>query len=197
MAYQSADEAKQILRPYAADLLEVFDLAFQDWIHRPPAWHGVGPRSRASVVFDQLGRHAQDVLARHPDISFYERYGVTHVLLASSGVDLRFKKLNRDGTLNSNETIEQLRLLYQQPLPGLPTETHLVVGYLLAEDQASIEHVLVCSHEQPKDPPVWSFNLAHLVTATIPTVLPAAPTARPAQVTVKSDQDKAEGEVAG
>ena len=129
----SVEDATQILTPHIDDLGKLFSSAWNTWTslpHEVQARHT--RRTRASWIHDDLSEEARALFGGKPEVDVVETRGFLAITF-SNVIVMRFKKF-RSKNLRTSGIMTQQRLEYetqQFALPGLPSLTTTVAGYLL------------------------------------------------------------------
>lgn len=146
------DEVDQTIGAENKKLLFIcYQKAWQRWEGLPARDRiDFSARSRASIIHDYAAIHAIKEFDGVPGVKIVdqrENSGYLAVIFDDVLV-LRFKKFRDDGLGTcSIETQKQQQFAWQEPpLPGIPTATNLVVGYLLNTLETEISTVaLTCN----------------------------------------------------
>jgi len=145
------EEAAEILEPFIDPLAELWPAAWGRWTRLgedyPEAHVHLSARARASLLYDWAAARARTLFSgQEPSVRFEEAYGFLLICIEDH-LYLRLKKF-RNGTLTSCGIPTRQNRLFaaQEPLPGMPKATNLVLGYQLDPFQTGIERVAVsCS----------------------------------------------------
>jgi len=161
----SRGAAEEILTPHRDVIASCLYNAWDHWTDHTALTVPVGPRTRASIVYDYAVAEAWKLLDGRTGISLSEQ---RRFLLVS--VDdqllLRFKKFRKGLATSGIRTGQQRLFAYQQlTLEGMPAMTHIVAGYLLDEFQRDIARAAItCSVGSRR---VWTIDLARPAAGTI------------------------------
>lgn len=147
----SREEAAKILDPYMPLLAEPFPVAWDRWeaLGRdfPEVQTQLTPRARANVIYDTAASRARTIFSGlAPKVTVQDTHGFL-LLVFEGELHVRLKKF-RNGSLavSGIPTQQQLDFATQQPLPGMPRATNLILGYQLDALQTAIGRIAVtCS----------------------------------------------------
>lgn len=145
------DEASKILDTHMSLLGEPFTVAWGRWLElqelAPELQRHLTPRARANVVYDAAAARATTIFSgMAPDVTVHDAHGFL-LLVFEGQLHLRLKKFRNGGLTTSGiPTQQQLDFAAQQPLPGMPKATNVVLGYQLDAFQTRIERMAItCS----------------------------------------------------
>ncbi len=119
--------------------------------------HVLCPRSRASIVFDEIVNLALSEFSEVPGV-FPKRQNNSFLLYIGDDIVLRFKKVDKDGRCRSIPTRQQNLFELQTSLPGMSKGTMLHAGYMLDELQQNLMGTAVVC--QFKKQVLWAINLS-------------------------------------
>jgi hypothetical protein len=145
----SQDEAQRHLSPYFADITAVIRAGWRGWVDLPSENSvDLGPRTRASVVHDNMTRECRARFEGREGVVVSEKRKFIEVNIDNVFI-LRFKKLNGRKLRSAGVTTRQRRdFLFQQlTLPGLPNPTVVIAGYRLDSLGQVIDGIFItCPH---------------------------------------------------
>ncbi|WP_174535403.1 hypothetical protein [Micromonospora chalcea] len=129
----SVEEANRIIGPHLEDLGKLFTKAWKTWTDLPPDVKARRTRrTRASWLHDDLTEEARQLFENKPDVEVTDSRGFL-ILTFENRLVMRFKKFT-SRSLRTSGIMTYQRQAYetqQFQLPGLPSVTTTVAGYLL------------------------------------------------------------------
>ena len=102
-------------------------------------------RTRSSIINDSMVHNARTAFVEDPDVTLYEEYGYTRLLIEDFSI--RMKKLDHNFRTHNVPTQEALAFVYQMSfqMRGLRALTNLALGYQWNDLETEITGVyLVC-----------------------------------------------------
>ncbi len=125
----------------------------EDYKHKH---HLLRPRTRASIVFDEIVDYAEKLFAGMDGVTF-RRMNNSFLLYIGNDIVIRFKKIKKDGRCSSIQTHQQYLFKAQMELPWVEKGTMLHAGYALDDLQLDITRKLVvCQFENRV---LWTIDL--------------------------------------
>ncbi|MFO1431280.1 MAG: hypothetical protein U1F76_14245 [Candidatus Competibacteraceae bacterium] len=154
------------LQPYQDKLRWIIHTAWQDWLNCPYRGQFLYPRTRASMVWEWIVQHAEDVLAADPGIDVIKRKREQTVwFLVDNQVLLRFKQGDEHGLSSNFPT--QAALAFHDPqvnLPGMPEVARVEVVYVLNFLKTAIASIQVVARNNNHI--AWAYEIPDVKLST-------------------------------
>lgn len=164
--------ALTILKPYQAHIVAAVRGGWHAWQKLPAETRKeLTPTTRATFVRDFILAESAQGLETLPGVSRVV-VGQLVVIRIEDQVLLRFKKMWHNGRAHNYPTQQQLDFCSQIPLPHVPQQPRLNVGYVLDPSQTAVSRVLASLPRGKKDV-AWVTDL-DVVSVKAPTPLPAS-----------------------
>lgn len=141
----STDEASRIIEPHLDDLGKLFATAWDSWTDLQPEVRARRTRrTRANWIHDDLSQEARALFGGKPDVEVVEARGFL-ALTFGNRIVMRFKKFRGKALRTSGIRTNQRQEYESQQfsLPGLPSVTTTVAGYLLDTLEQKIRRLAV------------------------------------------------------
>ncbi|WP_429499412.1 hypothetical protein ACQUFY_20990 [Robbsia andropogonis] len=173
MPFISEESAYQIVKPYLGDLLGIVREAWSDWLRNPVAAQMQHPRTRAEIVWNQMVSHAKrrfdgDPRVKVQPVKFWQG------ILIDGKVFIRMKKAEKS-LLSRNYPTPSAFAFNDQENDLFDGVSRLEVVYVLSEDEADLERVVLVQRHQKKI--TWALSLVSDDDQSSQEVLPFAPIA--------------------
>ena len=165
------EEAEELINPFNERLAKCIQHGWDAWRSEYQHKHHIlGPRARATIVFDEIVAYAEHEFTGVQGVKFVRKSN-TFFLYIGDDITLRFKKIKRTGRCSNIETRQQMLFNAQVKLPFMPG-TLVHAGYALDELQRQIASKLVVCQFQNQV--LWTIQLTGEAGATVE-VMPAPP----------------------
>jgi len=153
-----------------------WDAWSRDYLHKH---HILRPRSRATIIFDEIVYRASELFHGLPDVIFKPVRG-SFLLYIGDDLVIRFKKIKKNGRCSSISTRQQSLFQMQIEIPGMEKGTMLQAGYVLDELQRHLVRKLVtCEFDKQV---LWTIELMREASAPISEIPPVpSPLPEPAK----------------
>jgi hypothetical protein len=169
-------EAEGRINPYKMLLDQCiqhgWDAYNQDYKHKH---HILRPRSRATIIFDEIVYKAAEVFHALAGVNF-KPYRNSFFLYIGDDIVVRFKKIKKNGRCSSISTHQQSLFQMQIEIPGMEKGTMLQAGYVLDDLQHQlVRKLVVCEFDKRV---LWTIELMREASAPV-MEMPLAPTPEP------------------
>lgn len=165
------EEAQRVLDRYHPLFVEAIQAAWGNWLKVKEDNPMVGPRARASLVFDFITEEMRRRLVDYPGIRMVHVRGI-EMFLIGDAVVVRMKKANARGRTRYTPTQQALAFMRQLPLPGVPVVARINVGWALGE-AGDLQPPVVSL--QVGSSVVWTYRIDEATPLTILPVVESEP----------------------
>lgn len=138
-------QAQELFEPYRSLLAECIQYGWDQWASFYKPKHIVlGPRARASIVYDEIVSRVAERFSGLPCIVF-KKFRNSFLLYIGDQISIRFKKFNKHGLCSSIRTRQQYLFSMQLEIPGMEKGTMFNAGYGLDDLQQNVvKKAIIC-----------------------------------------------------
>ena len=148
-----------------------WDAYNQDYKHKH---HVLRPRSRATIIFDEIIYKAAEVFHDLAGVNF-KPYRSSFLLYIGDDIVVRFK-IKKNGRCSSISTHQQSLFQMQREIPGMEEGTMLQAGYVLDDLQHQlVRKLVVCEFDKRV---LWTIELMREASAPV-MEMPPVPAPQP------------------
>jgi hypothetical protein len=169
-------DAEQLLSPYSDRILNMFDLAWQDWLKRIQENPSCCKRGRSNFIWDQIIHHAKNEFGFEPDHKFaiypYNN-NQTYNFIVEQQLVFRIKK--GKSTRKSSNIPTNMSKGFHDPnesLPEIGLLPRIEIQYELDKLESSIIDVVAVARN--KDAVIWQMSLKYRANDELP-IFPTIP----------------------
>lgn len=183
------NNAENLLSPYSNRILNVFDLAWKDWLKRINDNPSCCKRGRSNFIWDQVIHHAKNEFGLEPDHKFaifpYNN-SQTYNFIVEQKLVFRIKK-GKPSRRSSNIPTNMSKGFHDpnEPLPEIGLLPRIEIQYQLDRFESSIIDVVAVARD--KNIVVWESSLKYRSNDELPisSIAPVNPQS-PSPITVSS-----------